>query len=1008
MANKPTMPNFPLGLEAEESSVFNGFTNTGTIEHAPGANMSIPEGTDDIGVPSLIRYNSDTDSYEGFYGEGGWLPFGGGGIRWEMLPHAASQTLVIGRGYFVDNSSAVSTVILPVPTDIGQSITICDYKGKFASFPLTIDPGVNKIYGDTEPLVVSTDNMTATLSWTGPERGWIVTSGVGLGQGRVYSRTIYSDVLTGTTDQITLSYQPSIVDVYVDGKRLPETKYTLDGYNVIFAPALASGADLQILQYTPIQLGTGSGNSTSISWVYNNGAAIGGETSIDLEFAVDEVSEIYVNGVRKQKGIGFEYDATSHVITLTDALVANDEVIVIIGGDPTLYNQIDRTLNEVARAVNLPLSSVILSTNLTSTLDSKTVIFDVSAQKSWGIPSGIPSGAQISSVSGSTLVYNPGAVSVTLIPVPNSADDLKTKLASADGEKLIGNAATISALRTIEPVSNGQRITLREHTSGTGKGGGQFRAVLSGSAYTDNNGTVIKTTGGAAWLRINADIVNPLMFGAAADGTTNDTVAIQSAINTNAACVEYPVGNYLVTAASINCVSNQTHIGKGATLTHTSTVLGYSIFNAFSKVNLKFKDLNFSGPSSVTNAINCVSCNTVFVDNCVTNMIGLFSCKSVKSPNPYVAHDNTSAYSLVTDPADYNYFVTVTNSRVSGDGTGVLGGAFKVAGIHLSYVKYATITGNNINGHKEGIQWLGGDANSSTGNGAIGNPRKCSDISITGNIVIDTVGGIWGSMGQRVAVAGNIVRDCKDVCIDFEGCFDCTATGNSTANAVNGCLTAIFTNKNIVFSGNTANVSLANDSVIGGVYNSLADENNLSVSFIGNTFSNDSGISFLKIEGCQNIVVENNFFNNVFLNTADYASGNTRRYENISGNTMWFTSGGVGYSYSAMIVGNVSVGGTSQIRGNLINGLTSATSQFGILAKASKTTLPAQQFLIHGNTVRGFVNDLIVNAVVPSSGKHLYSIQGNLLNTGGTNVAANSSNIVQANNYKADGTAVTF
>jgi hypothetical protein len=75
---------------------------------------------------------------------------------------------------------------------------------------------------------------------------------------------------------------------------------------------------------------------------------------------------------------------------------------------------------------------------------------------------------------------------------------LRAALASNDGEKLIGECPNIAVLRTIEPTYDKQRITLREHTDGTGKGGGQFRSVLSGAAYTDNNGTIIKTAGGAA------------------------------------------------------------------------------------------------------------------------------------------------------------------------------------------------------------------------------------------------------------------------------------------------------------------------------------------------------------------------------------------------------------------------------------------------------------------------------------------------------------------------------
>ncbi len=136
------------------------------------------------------------------------------------------------------------------------------------------------------------------------------------------------------------------------------------------------------------------------------------------------------------------------------------------------------------------------------------------------LPKVVPAGSTPSSTGGTGV----GA----WLSVGDSA--LRSMLGANDGEKLVGECPTIAALRSIEPTYDKQRITLREHTAGTRLGGGQFRAVLSGSSYTDNNGTIIKTAGGAAWLRINADVTNPLMFGALGDGVTNDVVAINRAI----------------------------------------------------------------------------------------------------------------------------------------------------------------------------------------------------------------------------------------------------------------------------------------------------------------------------------------------------------------------------------------------------------------------------------------------------------------------------------------------
>ncbi|QGF20652.1 hemolysin-type calcium-binding protein [Klebsiella phage UPM 2146] len=456
MANKPTKPNFPLGLESQDQSVFQeGILNNGVVEHGPDAVMTVPETPDASGVPSAVRYNEDDDQFEGYYNEGGWLPLGGGnGGRWEALPHASSSLLQAGRAYLVDNTDGVSTVLFPSPKRIGDSVTVCDLYGKFSTYPLTVDGNGKSIYGSADSMTISTDNVSATFTWTGEARGWVITSGVGLGQGRVYSREIYSQILSATTPSITLSTQPSIVDVYVDGKRLKESLYTLDGYEVKFDPALASGSDVQIIQYIPIQLGAGGGGSggTVITWEYNGGSAIGGETQIVLDVVVDSVSEIYIRGSRQQIGRGFTFDPATSTITLADELDAGDDVVVVINGDPTVYNQIDRTPWEVARAFNVSNNSVIMSNDRNTTLDGKTIVYDINSQNSWEIPAGIPVGSKISSVSSGILVYTPGNVSVTLTLLTTGTTVLK-RLANSNsgngGDMVLYKASSNAVERAI-------------------------------------------------------------------------------------------------------------------------------------------------------------------------------------------------------------------------------------------------------------------------------------------------------------------------------------------------------------------------------------------------------------------------------------------------------------------------------------------------------------------------------------------------------------------------------
>lgn len=187
----------------------------------------------------------------------------------------------------------------------------------------------------------------------------------------------------------------------------------------------------------------------------------------------------------------------------------------------------------IARACNVKVSEVIYSNDTLTTLDDKKVVYDKPNQYIWGLPSGIPSGATIVSVSGSTLTYNPGNIVVNLVSAPGAQANLDAfinELKSSDGGLLVGVCPTIATLRTIEPSVDGQVITLNEHTLGTGKGGGRFKSVLNGTSYTDNNGTIIKTSGGSVWLRLDAEPTNPLMFGAVADGVTDDSAKITAAL----------------------------------------------------------------------------------------------------------------------------------------------------------------------------------------------------------------------------------------------------------------------------------------------------------------------------------------------------------------------------------------------------------------------------------------------------------------------------------------------
>lgn len=83
-------------------------------------------------------------------------------------------------------------------------------------------------------------------------------------------------------------------------------------------------------------------------------------------------------------------------------------------------------------------------------------------------------------------------------------------LAQKDGLKLIGECASLTDLRGVEPSATGQQIYLAARVSGWAEtpsgmpwGGGKFRYIsnLPSSLQIDDGGSIIKTSGGKCWVR---------------------------------------------------------------------------------------------------------------------------------------------------------------------------------------------------------------------------------------------------------------------------------------------------------------------------------------------------------------------------------------------------------------------------------------------------------------------------------------------------------------------------
>lgn len=350
---------------------------------------------------------------------------------------------------------------------------------------------------------------------------------------------------------------------------------------------------------------------------------------------------------------------------------------------------------------------------------------------------------------------------IVVIPPSGSASDVLIELAKPDGEKNIGECQTIAQLRAIEPSFDKQRITVREHTANTGYGGGQFRAVMSASSYTDNNGTIVKTTGGAAWLRVNADVLNPLMFGAVprVDNTTPSAhTALNSAITAATKKVDLLGYTYNVSGETLITVATPLEFEYGKVFLTSNVANVFRIDNAAHRINKVDIEGNFQGNALgfnvMTNASNAI------VENCKINNTGRSAITTASKPN--IVRNNI-----------------IDNAGFAGSGN------FRTS-IWMNEGEHNVMEGNICTHCDWGIL-MRNEIGVTKGfyNTMRNNIVVCK--SSTGGASVDSQG-ISASAQVHLTTTGNIVRNFVDNGIDHQNCFGMLITNNQIA----GCKDAVF------------------------------------------------------------------------------------------------------------------------------------------------------------------------------------------------------------------------
>ena len=99
-----------------------------------------------------------------------------GTVNWQTTLKTSNFSAVAGQGFFVDTNGGAVTATLPSSPTALDIIAFKDYRLTFDTNNLTIDPGSNKIEGDTTDMVVDTEGRSLTLVYLDSTQGWKVVN----------------------------------------------------------------------------------------------------------------------------------------------------------------------------------------------------------------------------------------------------------------------------------------------------------------------------------------------------------------------------------------------------------------------------------------------------------------------------------------------------------------------------------------------------------------------------------------------------------------------------------------------------------------------------------------------------------------------------------------------------------------------------------------------------------------------------------------------------------------
>ncbi len=166
----------------EDNATFNVVTDklaiNGTAVTATAAELNLLDGGTSVGSSITL---ADADGI--VVNDGGSMKtipasdlktYNPGGTSWQAIV-TGNTTMVSGRGYFVNTTSAAITMTLPASPSLGDTCTVIDYAGTADSNNITIGRNSQPIMGSAADLTVATERAAFTLVYVDSTHGWLLT-----------------------------------------------------------------------------------------------------------------------------------------------------------------------------------------------------------------------------------------------------------------------------------------------------------------------------------------------------------------------------------------------------------------------------------------------------------------------------------------------------------------------------------------------------------------------------------------------------------------------------------------------------------------------------------------------------------------------------------------------------------------------------------------------------------------------------------------------------------------